>query len=174
MASPLNSWSASVKAGATAEVRMIDALEEHLGWIFVKHPNGTDIDLVGGGILDIKALRCPYPSSPTPSGLTPATHLTLDYANVFKYSDSALIVMAVDYTAAEVPTKGVYYISAGRVKEIIQEHPGRVYSRSSRSRQDKVKKIGISTDDAGLIVFPGMTIEQSADLILTNREGTHE
>ena len=128
----------------------------------VKNP-----DLRGESLLDVKILKSPYPSSPTPAGLSAEEHLTLDYANVMgDYPPHTLLVLVVDYTAAGVQTKGLHFITAGQVQEIVKNNPKRVYSRSARSTKDKIKKVAISTKECGRIAFPSMTMASSVDEIL--------
>lgn len=165
--SPLNAWSASVVAGARMEEAFRASLAERLGITIVKN-NAADVRASDFRLeceVDVKYLQSPYPSDPTPANLSPATHLTLDVANITKYSPSTIIFMVVDYTERGVDTKGVYFVTAGRVAEIMESMPERVYRRSSRTHKDKIVKVGISVNETLTFAFPGMTTAQTVDAI---------
>ena len=159
MASELNQWGAALSEGKLAEMAFATLMQKYMG-IKVTRNNIENIkaeDCKCEFLADIKFLRSPYPSAKTPAGLDRDEHLTLDVANVDKYSDETTIVMIVDYTEAGVETEGFYFITAGEVRSIIQKHPERVYSRSARTSKDKVRKVGISTNEACQIRFGNMT-----------------
>jgi len=168
MSNPLDRWEASIEAGKTAEAAIAITFYLHLGMVCedntkerLKNP-----DLRGNTCFDVKILKSPYPKEITPAGLKQGEHLTLDASNVEDYPDTTMLLMIVDYTGTGVQTKGLYYITAGRVKEILKLNHKRLYSRSQRSAKDKVRKIGISTKECGRIAFPGKTLAESVDEIL--------
>ena len=168
MSNPLDRWEASIKAGKATEAAIAITFYTHLGMVCedntrerVKNP-----DLKGSCTLDAKLALSPYPSSPTPAGLTSAEHVTLDQSNLADYPADTTIWVVVDYTAAGIQTKGLYYIKAGVAREIIKNNPKRCYSRSSRTAKDKVAKCAISTREMGRHAFPGMTLSETADEVL--------
>ena len=169
MSNPLDRWEASIEAGKSAEAAILITFFQHLGLDL--HDNTKDNvknpDLRGECLLDSKILKSPYPAAKTPAGLEAGEHLTLDYINVMEdYPPNTMIVMTVDYTASGVPTKGLYFITAGRVREIVKQNPKRVYMRSNRTAKDKSKKIGISTKECGRIALPAMNMSASVDFIM--------
>jgi hypothetical protein len=127
-----------------------------------------DLTATTGGLkpkvfpLEAKYLTSAYPSSPTPSGLQAAEHLTLDVVNIESYSDDTVIMMVTDYTPKH-DTKGVFCVTAGNVQRILKAMPNRAYSRSQRTMKDKIRKVGISTEDCTLLIFPGLTQEETVD-----------
>ena len=150
MVSPLNNWNLSKAAGESMERSFVRVMYTQFG-LEATHENEIDkkkLDLNITCDADVKFLTAPYPSSPTPAGLTAHTHLTLDVANVTKYPANTLIFMVVDYRKAGVETCGLFWISAGKVVEIMEQQPKRVYSRSFRSNSDKVLKVAISRKSA--------------------------
>lgn len=162
--SPLNQWDLALTEGKLAELAFAILLEKHLG-IRVS-PNNTEnvkaVDCRGEFLADVKILKSPYPSQKTPSGLDKSEHITLDVANVDKYADDVAIQMIVDYTAAGVQTAGWYWITAGRVREIMAKHPERVYSRSARTAKDKSVKVGISINESNQVRLGNMTGKETA------------
>lgn len=166
--SPLNNWKSSISEGKLAELAFADLLLKHMG-IKLGENNAENVraeDYSGVFIADLKYLKKPYPSSPTPSGLTRDEHATLDHANILKYDDNVLIIMVVDYTGDDSDTKGLFFITAGKVKELLLENPKLKYSRSSRSHADKVVKIGVSLfKHCGRIAFPMHGGAETAALI---------
>lgn len=168
MANALDRWEASIKAGRTTEAAISLTFYKHLGWICedntqerVKNP-----DLRGTSVLEAKLALSPYPSSPTPAGLTSEEHITLDQSNLFDYADDTTIWVVVDYTGSGHKTKGLYYIKAADAKRIIRENPKRCYTRSARTAKDKVAKCALSTKEMGRMAFPGMTLSETADEVL--------
>ena len=172
MSSPLNKWEASVVDGRLGELAVIHAFLANMGITLVdnaqeQHKNP---DLAGKLLAEIKILKSPYPSSPTPSNLMRENHLTLDVSNVDDYPPETMIIMAVDYTEAGLHTKGLYYILAGMVQQLMDKQPKRIYSRSYRGDKDKTLKVGVSTRECGVITFPGRTMSQTVDLVLDRQE----
>ena len=162
--SPLNQWDLALTEGKLAELAFAVLLGKHMG-IKVTSNNTEDVKAVdcrGEFQADVKILKAPYPAQKTPSGLDKSEHVTLDVANINKYADDVAIQMIVDYTEAGVPTAGWYWITAGRVREIMSLHPERVYSRSSRSMKDKVVKVGISINEANQVRLGDMTGKETA------------
>jgi hypothetical protein len=169
-ASELNAWTPALAEGKRAEYAFGMLLLKHMGINVTPNniENQRAVDFRGDFVGDVKFLRSPYPSSPTPAGLPREEHLTLDVANVDKYPDHTLIIMCVDYTSAGLETQGLYFITAGKVREIIAKNPKRVYKRSQRTQKDKVLKIGISSkQDAGQVRFPEMSAKMTAQAITT-------
>ena len=165
--SPLNHWEAALDAGLHGEARALVLFNQHMGLLLEANNLEvvTAIDLHGEIHIDMKVLRRPYPSPISPAGLTAEEHVTLDFASINKYPDNLSIFCVVDYRPKH-PTAGVFYITAGRVKEILSEHPERKYSRSARGWKDKVLKVGISTQEMGQITLPGMTRSETAEAFL--------
>lgn len=153
-----NSWSEAKAVGRSAEDALIRALAAHVGLDLIRNnaENVKALDARLDCLVDVKFLGTPYPSSPTPSGLRRDEHLTLDVANIEKYPDSTMLFMVVDYRASDVDTAGLFIISAGKVRAIMAQNPKRVYSRSSRSTKDKMRKIGISTEECAVLAFPAL------------------
>jgi hypothetical protein len=169
MSNPLDRWEASIEAGNAAEAALILMFARHLG--ITLHPNAVDNpknpDLRGEFLLDSKVLKSPYPSSPTPAGLTQEEHITLDYSNVMEdYPPDTVLAITVDYTGSGVQTKGFYLIPVFMVREIVKNNPNRVYSRSQRSSKDKSKKVAISTKECARLALPSMTLQETVAAIL--------
>lgn len=169
MHNPLDRWEASIKAGKAAEAAIAICFFTHMGMVCEDNTleNIKNTDLRGNSQLEIKILKSPYPSAVSPAGLPPEEHLTLDYKNVMEdYDPNITIWMVVDYTPVGIQTKGLYYIKAGAVQQLVKSIPGRVYSRSNRTTKDKSVKIGISTKECGRHAFPGMSLPGTVDEIL--------
>lgn len=168
MGNPLDSWAASIEAGKAAEAAILITFYKYLGIRLEDNTkeNHKNPDLRGEVLLDSKILRTAYPKDKTPAGLSSAEHLTLDYANLFDYPPETLLVMTVDYTGSGLPTKGIYLITAERARDIVNQHPNRIYTRSRRSASDKDKKVGISTRECARIAFPAMTLADSAEEVM--------
>ena len=172
MSNPLDRWEASIEAGHSAEAAIILTFHQFLGISLYSNTkeNVKNPDLRGEVLLEHKILKSSYPKPITPAGLPQAEHLTLDYSNVMNYPPNTMIVMTVDYTRDGLPTKGLYFITAGRVHEIIAQNPERIYLRSQRSAKDKSKKVGISTKECGRVAFPGMTMPESVEQVMAARK----
>lgn len=162
-----NSWKEAKSVGRSAEMALIQALSKHVGLDLIRN-NAENVKAEDARLdcyVDVKFLETPYPSSPTPSGLSRNEHLTLDVANIEKYPDSTLLFMIVDYRASDVDTAGLYLISAGKVRSIMTENPKRLYSRSSRSLKDKIRKVGISTSECAVLAFPSCDHKETVSVV---------
>ena len=164
---PLNTWALSKTLGESMEASFVRVMYEQIGVVATK-ANGVDkknIDLRFDCASDVKYLLSPYPRNPTPAGLTPETHVTLDVANINKYPSDTIIWMVVDYRGAGVKTCGLFWTTAGKVQTLMELFPKRVYSRSARTFSDKVLKVAVSTEELASVLFPGMTATETVDAL---------
>ena len=167
MSDPKNAWAASIKAGKAAEAAIAITFFTYLGMICEDNTR-EDVkatDLRGNAVIEVKHLCAPYPAAVSPAGLPPEEHITLDYANIMKADPRIMLTMPVDYTGKGIQTKGLYLLTVGAVQQIVRDNPGRVYTRSGRTSQDKVKKIGISTKECGRLAYPGMSLAGTVDAV---------
>lgn len=161
-----NLWQNSLSRGSAAENFVVETLFPSIGIKALcnnnankdSHGSRESVDIrIFDLRVDVKVAFTPYPSKITPSGLNNDEHLTIDFANIEKYDRCTLLLFLVRYDKPRV-----LLISAGAIKDIIHENPGRIYSRSARSMKDKQKKIGISILECEDIThfFPNETILQ--------------
>lgn len=146
MASKLNDWDYAKLLSNNVELLVRMAINS-IGFDYIR--NNFEIrqavDLAQADRqIEVKCAFTPYPKDPTPAGLACCEHITLDHANIIKYEDDVVLFIVV----ANYPERnGLFSITAGRCKEIIAAHPERNYTRSQRTRKDKVKKIGIAISE---------------------------
>lgn len=164
MTNELNQWEKALPEGKLAEAAFAILMQRHMGMTVI--PNNTENvrteDCKVEFVADVKVLQAPYPSQRTPAGLDKDEHLTFDLANIDKYPDNTVLAIIADYSAAGTLTEGFYFIPVKRVREIIKEHPERVYTRSARTNRDKSVKVGISTRECSQIRFGEMTGRETA------------
>lgn len=141
----MNKWSETFQRGRKTEEFVKQDLFPSVGvnCVLNNKIDQTSIDMKIGTIpVEVKTAFTPYPSSPTPAGLSAEEHLTLDYSNIEKYDDNVRILFIVRYKEPRV-----CWILTKKVKQIIQDNPQRVYLRSGRTFKDKYKKIGIALSE---------------------------
>lgn len=162
----LNAWRPALEQGQRTERGLAYWLHEWLGFNVqpANKENPRAVDMVAVVHIDSKDLQSPYPSEKTPSGLEAYEHVTLDVANVLEYDPDVCLWCMVDYTP-KYKTKGVFVIKAGAVQRIMKQHPERIYSRSSRTHKDKVRKVGVSIREMSQFSGPGMDRSQTVDTI---------
>jgi hypothetical protein len=176
MASELNQWDKALSEGKLMEVAFAVLMKKHLG-INVTPNNLENVKAVDNTctfVSDLKFLRSPYPSQKTPAGLDREEHLTLDVANIDKYSDDTLLAMVVDYTESGVDTEGFYLIPVREVRAIMERDPKRVYTRSARTSKDKSVKVGISINEAAQIRFGGMSGKETGEAFVKMAEALRD
>jgi hypothetical protein len=158
----LNIWANSKKVGQQLEELILAGLNKNSmdtgteagKWIKNNTKSKTDIDikLHGKKIYgDVKSAFTPYPSTPTPSKLSNAEHITIDLKDVDKYKDLnvTLYIVVCNYPYLDKKNNGfgIYKIHSKDCWDILCKNPQRQYSRSFRSNKDKIAKVGFSINE---------------------------